>query len=267
MVAHDEFIAGERVERVGQFSRLGHGEVAGIRHAIDLSLEQRLPGGLGEKCERLGQHKAERCGEQRVVHSHGRGCRVFLDPQDRAHTGLGGRAIFDRLVAEEQPAVRQHVVQWHARQRHSLPLAVDEQPEKFQQRGTPDPAGSIASQQLRLVADQGRCQRLRQLLARIERVVQFQPRRISLRAGERPRHQTAGKPGGGSVQHAQIDFVLHQGLAADAALIARLQMIGEVPPTGAGLRCRHRGARAGDAGAAPHHLGPERDVRTRDVAP
>ena len=46
MVAHDELIAGKRIERVFELLGLRHREIAGVRHAIELPLQQCLAGRL-----------------------------------------------------------------------------------------------------------------------------------------------------------------------------------------------------------------------------
>ncbi len=40
MVAHDEVIAGERIQRVVEFRGLRNGEVARVGHAVGLTLQQ-----------------------------------------------------------------------------------------------------------------------------------------------------------------------------------------------------------------------------------
>ena len=57
VIAHHELVARQRIERVLELLRLGDGKVAGVHHAVELPLQQRLAGGFGQKPERLGQHE------------------------------------------------------------------------------------------------------------------------------------------------------------------------------------------------------------------
>ena len=109
MIAHDELVAGQRIERVLELLGLRDGEVAGVRHAVELALQQRLTGGLGQEGEGLRQHERERRGEQAVEHPDHARRRVFLDAQHRADARAGRQAVLDRLGAEEQPRGRQHL--------------------------------------------------------------------------------------------------------------------------------------------------------------
>ena len=49
MVAHDKFVAGQRIERLDKFLCLGDRKVTGICHARLLPLQQPLPRRLREK--------------------------------------------------------------------------------------------------------------------------------------------------------------------------------------------------------------------------
>ena len=69
MIAHHELVAGQGIERVLEFLRLRDGEIAGVHHAIELPLEERLTCGLGQKCKRLREDKGEWCREEPIEHA------------------------------------------------------------------------------------------------------------------------------------------------------------------------------------------------------
>ncbi len=137
MIAHDEFVAGERVERILEFGRLGDGEIAGVRHAVELPLQQRLAGRLGQKSEGLREHEGERSGQQAVVHADRGGVGYSLIPSMAPTRVSAGGPILDGFGAEEQTRARQSMIERSARQRHALPLAIDQQAEIFEQGRTP----------------------------------------------------------------------------------------------------------------------------------
>ena len=49
MIAHDELIAGQRIQCILELGRLRDGKIAGVRHAVELPLQQRLGGRFGQK--------------------------------------------------------------------------------------------------------------------------------------------------------------------------------------------------------------------------
>ncbi len=57
MLAHHEFVAGQRIERFHQLARLRDGEISRVAHPVELPLQQSLTGGFGKKRERLRQHE------------------------------------------------------------------------------------------------------------------------------------------------------------------------------------------------------------------
>ena len=140
MVAHDEFVAGQRIERIFEFRRLGNGEIAGIRHAVELTLQQRLACRLAQKREGLGEHERQRSGQQPVEHTDRGGGRVLLDTQHGAHPGVGRRAILDGFRAEKQPRARQHLVERTRGSGMRCRSPLISKPKIFEQRRTDDPA-------------------------------------------------------------------------------------------------------------------------------
>ncbi len=122
MIAHHELVAGERVQRLLELRGLRDGEIAGIRHAVELTLQECLAGGFREKGEGLRQNEGERRGQQPVVHPGHAGGRVFLDAEHRAHPRLGGRTVLDGFGAEEQARGRQRLIERARGQRHSAAI-------------------------------------------------------------------------------------------------------------------------------------------------
>jgi hypothetical protein len=60
MVAHHEFVAGQGIERILELLGLRDREVAGVHHAVELPLQQRLSRGLGQKGKRLRENEGVR---------------------------------------------------------------------------------------------------------------------------------------------------------------------------------------------------------------
>src|SRR5271165_4001338 len=159
MVAHDEFVARERIQRILKRGGLRDREVAGVGHAVELALQQGLPRRLAQERERLSQYEGEWRRQQRAVHTDDRRRRIFLDAEQRSDACFGRHAILDRLIAEEQARARERAVQWPARQGDALPLAVDQQSEILEQRGAPGRTRSIDAEDLWLIASQRSAQR------------------------------------------------------------------------------------------------------------
>ena len=107
MIAHDEFIAGECIERVFEFRGLGNREIAGIGHAIELPLQQRLAGRLARNVNDCVSTKAKGADSSRLYMPTDGRRRVLLDAEHRTHAGAAGRTVFDGLGAEEQARGRQ----------------------------------------------------------------------------------------------------------------------------------------------------------------
>jgi len=129
MLAHDEFIAGESIQRLAQLLGLGDSKIAGIGHAVYLPLQQPLAGRLGQESERLAEYEGERCRQQAVVHADEVRRRVFFDAEHRSGPGGAGGAVLDDLGAKKQPRSWQYLVYRAPGQGHLLPFAVNEQPQ------------------------------------------------------------------------------------------------------------------------------------------
>ncbi len=182
MLTHGELVARQAIERLHQFRGLGDREVAGVSHPVELALQQRLPSRFREKGKRLCQHERERRGQQAVVHSGSRGRRVLLDAQHGPDASLRRSAVLDGLVTEEQPGSRQCFAERSGRQRHSLPLTIDQHAQELEDRGTPDGTRAVGSQDLRLIPRQRCLQCLGKLRACIQRVRKLDPRPALLSA-------------------------------------------------------------------------------------
>ncbi len=101
MIAHDEFVARERVQCVLELRSLGDGEVAGIRHSIELALQQRLARALRQERKGLCQYEGEWRRQEPVVHPDHTWGWIFLDTEHCADGRRGRRAVFDGLGAEK----------------------------------------------------------------------------------------------------------------------------------------------------------------------
>ena len=151
VVPHHELVAGERIEGLHELVRLREGEVAGVRHSDVLSSQETLPGRLGEKRERLGEHERKRRREEPVQHpDHGRG-RVLFDPERGPEAGAGRQAILDHLAPEEEPRGGEEVRDRRPGKRDALELAVHEQREELEERGVAPPAVEVHAEHLGLV--------------------------------------------------------------------------------------------------------------------
>ena len=170
VIAHDEFVARQRIQGVDQFLRLRNGKVPRVRHTSMLSLQQPLSRRLRKKREGLGQDERKGGGKQCVVHSDGCRRRVFLDAEHGTEASLGRRPVFHRFAAKEHPTCRQDVANRSSRQRTRSRFAVHEKREEFQQSGIGSAPALIETQPLRLIADQGRLQCLSQFDACIKRI-------------------------------------------------------------------------------------------------
>src|ERR1700722_5321361 len=94
VIAHDELIAGERVERILELGSLRNGKITGIRHSIELTLEKRLTRGLGQKGKRLCQGEGKWRRQQLVVHSNHARSWMLLDSEHRTDARHGGQTVF-----------------------------------------------------------------------------------------------------------------------------------------------------------------------------
>ena len=86
-----------------------HGEVARIRHSVELPLQQCLAGRFGQEREGLRQRRMQRRGQQPVVHADRVGVGYSLIPSIAAYPSAGGGPVLDGLGAEEQASGRQDI--------------------------------------------------------------------------------------------------------------------------------------------------------------
>src|SRR6185312_6247836 len=103
-------------------------------HPVDLTREQPLAGGLGEKGEGLGEHERKRSAEQPIEHAADTWGRVLLDAENCPHARARRQAVLHDLPAEAQPRGRKGGAERTARQRYPLPFSIDEQSEIFEER-------------------------------------------------------------------------------------------------------------------------------------
>ena len=60
MIAHDELVARQGIQRILELGGLGDRKVARVGHAVELALQQRLAAALAQESERLGEHEGDR---------------------------------------------------------------------------------------------------------------------------------------------------------------------------------------------------------------
>jgi len=152
VIAHDEVVARQPVQRLLQLRRLRDGEITGVDHAHVLTLQQRLSGRTRQEGEGLGQHQREGGRQQPIEHADDARRRILLDGEHCPDPGSGRHSVFDRLGTEEQACGSERMTQRTARQRDAPPFAVDEERQILEQRGTPGITAAVGPQRLRLVA-------------------------------------------------------------------------------------------------------------------
>src|ERR1700679_627744 len=100
MIAHDEFIAGERIERVLEFGCLRDCKIARVHHSIELTLQQPLTGRFGQERKGLRRDECKGHRQQPVVHTDRAWRWILLDTKHPCHAGAAGWTVFDSLRSE-----------------------------------------------------------------------------------------------------------------------------------------------------------------------
>ncbi len=259
MVSRDEPVAREVVQGLLELFRLGQRQISGGRHPTVLAAHHVRGAALGEEGEALGQHEGKRGRQQGVEHARRRGCRVLFDAEEGADPGLGARAVFHGFMTKERPRGRQNLVKRRPRQRHALPLPVDQQAVELRERGTETAAvfGLIDAQRLRIVALQGDKQFLAQLVAQVQGVAKLRALAFAIGALEQTQRGIAHPCGLGPKDGRQVELIDHQPLPRHLLPIALFDLTSET---------RDRPARGITELAASHHMGPQRQVGRGDVA-
>ena len=160
----------ERIEGILELRGLRNREIPGVGHAIELALQQPCPVPCSEKvkdCVSTNENGAE---SRRLYMPTDVGVGYSLMPSIAPTRVSVGVRYSMASVPKEQPRAGESLVERPARQRHALRLAVDQQRQILEQRRVPDAAVPVAARASPARSAPARRQRLRELLAGIERI-------------------------------------------------------------------------------------------------
>ena len=258
MLAEQEAVGFEIVQRLGQFLDLRSRLVVGRDHLVLLAAHDLLAGGLGHEAERLRDDQLERQRQHAIEHARPRAGRVFLEAEQAGEPARALVALLDGLAADDDAVRIDRRGDRAVRQRHPFRPPADQAMQDLGQLGEDDAVGLIETEQARAIAGKpgnGVLGGVVQLLVCFGIEFDVITTGLAQPLDERTdlfRHVAGRRP-----DERQIEIVLEQLLAGHAGAVLGIEPGGEgVRELAVGILVR----------PAPDDMRPQRQALVADIA-